>query len=207
MKIKLRNDSIEISGYVNAVGRESRPLQDRDGYFTETIQPGAFARALIRGGKRLMLLNHDKQRVIGEEGKNLELKEDAVGLYARATVSDPDIIDKARKNELRGWSFGFRPLRERSDERTGMRHRTVEEMELCEVSIIDRMMRPAYAATSVFTRDDSGDSPVEFRSMEMQDVDIDMPEESGEERAEKGDSAEIDYSKYLDVIKELKKAE
>ncbi len=66
MKVNIRADSVEITGYVNAVARESRVLRDKDGYFTETIKPGAFARALMRG-KREMLLNHDKERVIGKE--------------------------------------------------------------------------------------------------------------------------------------------
>ena len=46
MQIRIGNDGTEIEGYVNAVGRESRVMRDKDGYFTETIQPGAFARAL-----------------------------------------------------------------------------------------------------------------------------------------------------------------
>ena len=29
MRIEIRNDSVEIDGYVNAVGRDSRPLRDR----------------------------------------------------------------------------------------------------------------------------------------------------------------------------------
>lgn len=203
MKVKLRNDSVEIDGYVNAVGRESRPLRDKAGYFTETIQPGAFARALARGGKRQMLLNHNQQRVLGNEGENLHLKEDAVGLYARATVSDPEIIDKAKAGELRGWSFGFRPIKEQTDERSGMRHRTVEEMELTEVSIIDRRMRPAYIATSVFTRDESTDVEIEYRAMDFDDVET----AAAEERSEGEEIETIDYSKYTSIINELRKAE
>ena len=39
MQIRIGNDGTEIEGYVNAVGRESRVMRDKDGYFTETIQP------------------------------------------------------------------------------------------------------------------------------------------------------------------------
>ncbi len=194
MKVVLRSDSVEIDGYVNAVGRESRVLRDSDGYFTETIAPGAFARALARG-KRKMLLNHDEERVIGTEGENLELKEDAIGLHAHATVTDAEVIEKARKNELRGWSFGFYPVRQRFDEANGMRHRTVEDMELTEVSIIDTRKLPAYVATSVYTRDAGDDTQIEIRTMDLQDV------EMSEERAAE---PPIDYSYYRNAISELK---
>ena len=47
MKITLRTDSIEVEGYVNAVGRDSRMLMDENGYsFREQIDPGTFAKAL-----------------------------------------------------------------------------------------------------------------------------------------------------------------
>lgn len=82
-----------------------------------------------------------------------------MGLFARATVDDEEVVEKARRRELRGWSFGFVPIKERFDERDGMRHRTVEDMRLFEVSVIDQRKMPAYAATSVLTRDMDGDEP------------------------------------------------
>lgn len=199
MKVNIRADSVEISGYVNAVARESRVLRDKDGYFTETIKPGAFARALMRG-KRTMLLNHDKERVIGEEGKNLELKEDSIGLYARATVTDPEVIEKARKRELRGWSFGFRPLRQSKTDSGGMEHRSIDDMELTEVSIIDQRLLPCYSATSVFTRADDGSdaAPIEYRAMDFESI-----ETTEEERAEEKHEAP-DLSEYLGTIERLK---
>ena len=96
-----------------------------------------------------------------------------MGLFARATVDDEEVVEKARRRELRGWSFGFVPIKERFDERDGMRHRTVEDMRLFEVSVIDQRKMPAYAATSVLTRDMDGDEPpVEYRVMDMQDVEV-----------------------------------
>ena len=198
MKVEIRNDSVEIEGYVNAVGRESRPLRDADGYFTEIVEPGTFARALQRG-KREMLLDHDASRVIGKEGENLTLAEDNIGLYARATVTDPEVIEKAKRGELRGWSFGFVALKQRRAERDGMPLRTLEEIDLREVSLIDDKMRPAYVATSVHTRSEGGEE-VEFRAMEGETVTVAAAEDSddGEERGE------IDYQPYLDRIKALK---
>lgn len=55
-----------------------------------------------------MLLNHDNSRELGStRDGNLELHEDNIGLRAIATITDADVIEKARKGELRGWSFGF----------------------------------------------------------------------------------------------------
>ena len=50
MKIQIRSDSVEIEGYVNAVGRDSRPMRDRSTgeRFVEQIVPGVFTRALTR---------------------------------------------------------------------------------------------------------------------------------------------------------------
>lgn len=198
MKVEIRSDSVEIEGYVNAVGRESRPLRDADGYFTEIVEPGTFARALRRG-KRDMLLDHDAERVIGREGENLTLVEDNIGLHARATVTDPEVVEKAKRGELRGWSFGFVPLKQRRTERDGMPLRTLEEIDLREVSLIDDRMRPAYVATSVYTRSEGGEE-VEFRAMEGETVTV----TAAEEPDEGGERAEIDYQPYFDRIKALK---
>lgn len=198
MKVEIRSDSVEIEGYVNAVGRESRPLRDADGYFTEIVEPGTFARALQRG-KRDMLLDHDYGRVIGKEGENLTLVEDNIGLLARATVTDPEVIEKAKRGELRGWSFGFLVLKQRRAERDGMPLRTLEEIDLREVSLIDDRMTPAYVATSVHTRSEGGED-VEFRAMEGETVTVEVAEEPNEG----GQRAEIDYQPYLDRIKALK---
>lgn len=195
MQIRINSDSVEVSGYVNAVGRESRPLRDSDGYFVETIEPGAFARALTRG-HRQMLLNHESSRVLAEEGSNLELREDGVGLFAKATVTDPEVIEKARKRELRGWSFGFTPILKSEEDRDGMRHRTVTELELFEVSVIDQRKLPAYGATSVFTRD-AGDGPTDFRTMEFADP----------ETIEETDGDVADLSKYKEILDALEKEE
>ena len=195
MKIELRNESVEVSGYVNAVGRESRVLRDKDGYFTEIIEPGTFARALMRGS-RDMLLNHDGGRVLGHEGENLELREDAVGLYATATVTDPEVMEKARNGELRGWSFGFLPIRQRFEERGGMRLRILEDIDLREVSIIDGRLTPAYAATSVFTRAAEGADELECRMMEAQEVrTVDSTE---------APPPVIDYQPYRELIEGMR---
>ena len=58
MQIRIRADSVEIDGYVNAVERNSKPLWSRMGQFVERICAGAFAKALERNDNVEILLNH-----------------------------------------------------------------------------------------------------------------------------------------------------
>ena len=108
MQINIREDSVEIEGYVNAVERNSKPLLSRMGKFIERIKAGAFARALKRNDDVHVLLNHDWQRDLGSTKQgNLELAEDNIGLRARFTTSDKDVMEMAKRGDLVGWSFGF----------------------------------------------------------------------------------------------------
>lgn len=146
MRIQIRSDSVEIEGYVNAVGRDSRPMKDRSTgeRFVEQIVPGAFTRALTRNDVELWL-NHDQDRVLGSTKTNLELTEDSIGLKARAIVTDKEVIEKARSGKLRGWSFGFYDRDSRNEDvREGLKRRYVEDMDLKEVSIIDDRKLPCY---------------------------------------------------------------
>ena len=56
MQINIREDSVELEGYVNAVERNSKPLMSRMGKFIERIKKGAFARALKRNDDVHVLL-------------------------------------------------------------------------------------------------------------------------------------------------------
>ena len=192
MKLTIRNDTVEVSGYVNAVGRDSRPLRDADGYFVEQIEPGAFARSLaVR--KPVMLLNHDDERVLSTVEDGLVVREDAVGLYARAEISDEEVVEKARAGKLSGWSFGFTPVQQTEETKDGIRHRLVRNLDLIEVSLLDDTRTPAYIATSVMTRDDGPD--VEVREMEDATEVVD-------ERSEEAP----DLSAYTDAIERLERA-
>ena len=108
MEVNIRNDHVEIEGYVNAVERNSKPLSSRLGRFVERIDKGAFSDAIKRNSDIHVLLNHDWTRDLGSTSKgNLELEEDNIGLHARAQIYDKDVIEKARNRQLTGWSFGF----------------------------------------------------------------------------------------------------
>lgn len=197
MRIEIRGNQVVIDGYVNAVERESRVLPSSRGRFIEKIRAKTFERALRSAENVDLLFNHDKNRKLGSlNDGNLELFEDAIGLRAIATVTDEEIIRKAKNNELRGWSFGFidnKPNWE--DGVDGIARRTLEDIELLEVSILDKT--PAYIATSIEARGEE-ETVAENRSYENKTITVD--ESTEEERRDNP----INYSLYEKQIEILK---
>ena len=195
MRIEIRSDSVVIEGYVNAVGRDSRVMKDRKTgkRFVEQIRPGAFKRALEQNEVQL-LLNHDEARNLGSTETNLTLYEDSIGLKARAEITDAEVIEKAKKKKLRGWSFGFYE-RDASEEDAGngLERRFVEEMELREVSIIDERKIPCYEGTSLEMRAE-GKEIVKSEVVEVRDAYVDCISQKTEP---------VDYTKYEKRIREL----
>lgn len=200
MRIEIRNDSVLLDGYVNAVDRESKPIPSVRGRFVEKIQPGAFQRSLERRDNVDLLLNHDKNKKLGSTAEgNLELFEDSIGLRAICTVTDPEVIQKAKNKELRGWSFGFYAEKDRWEKsEEGLEKRTVEQLDLFEVTIVDNTRNPAYVATSIEMRDDK-EILNENRVTEFKAITID---ESNKEE----NRTDINYSKYEKEIEKLRKS-
>jgi HK97 family phage prohead protease len=191
MKIEIRADYAIIEGYVNAVGRDSRPLPTPRGRFLEQVVPKTFQKAIERAKNIELRFNH--QKVLGSTtGGNLELREDNIGLYAKATITDAEVIEKARKKELRGWSFGFVKNTDRWEtDPKGIERRYLEDIELREVSILDET--PAYIGTSIEMRGEN-ELVVEDRSIE----DISEVTEVQEQRTEP-----INYDLYEKQIQIL----
>lgn len=174
MRVEIRADkeSIRVSGYVNVVGRDSRVLRDASGGFIEQISPGAFGRALQSGQPVELRYNHRKTL----ESPDLQLREDQIGLWAQATVTDPEVIDAAERKELRGWSFGFVKQKDhwKTDE-NGTRRRFVDDLELREVSVLN--VTPAYIATSIEARGED-EILIEFRAEAELDGGVDYVRET-----------------------------
>lgn len=197
MKVEIRNDSVVLDGYVNAVGRDSRPIPSVKGPFIEQVMPKAFERALIKADNVDLLLNHNKDRKLGSinEG-NLQLFEDNIGLRAICTVSDAEVIEKAKNNQLRGWSFGFFVDKDQWEEKDGIQRRYLEELELNEVSILDNTRIPAYIATSIETRDGK-DVLAETREINFKAI----VEDKTEPKAEKRDNNLSCIQKEIEFLK------
>lgn len=152
MQIEVRSDgSLEVSGYVNAVDRYSKELYSERGKFIEKVLPETFNKALARADNVDMLLNHDVRcKLASTMNQTLELREDNIGLYAKAVIHDKEVIAEAQQGNLKGWSFGFRTLADSWEEEQPIAKRTLEDIELMEVSLLT--IEPAYIATSVQVR-------------------------------------------------------
>ena len=161
MRVEVRNDSVVISGYVNSVERWSKPLRGNlRGMmlrFIEKIKAGAFKNALKRNDNVKVLLNHNSDRELAntKDGTAI-LEEDNIGLRAEVTITDPEVVEKARNNKLVGWSFGFSSNSDEVSQKATIATRTVTDMDLVEVSILDDTKSPAYYGTSIETRSDDG---------------------------------------------------
>lgn len=219
MEIRIKDNAVEIEGYVNAVERASKPLWSRMGQFIERICKGAFGKALKRADDVRILLNHDEKRDLGgiKDG-NLELDEDAIGLHAKATITDADVVKKARNGELVGWSFGFFDKDVDVKYEDGLPLRMVKDLDLLEVSLLDRTKTPAYDGTLVAVRAD--EKNVYFGEQFEDEINIrELTEETAEEKAEETveetvkDEPEqetvraIDYSEWETLIEDMKKEE
>jgi HK97 family phage prohead protease len=205
MNIRVNKDSIEIDGYVNAVERLSKPLNDRLGKFVERIKCGAFKKALERADDVRILLNHDWTRDLGgiKDG-NLELSEDAIGLRAHAKITDEEIVKgvKSGKIKFRGWSFGFTDRDVEQGEENGLTVRNVKDLNLYEVSLIDRTHSPAYDGTLVAVRSADDSERVNISDVTESTINLRVEEEqpTDDNHAEKA----IDYTEYKKLIEEMK---
>lgn len=201
MQITIRADSVELEGYVNSIERKSKPLWSRIGQFVERICKGAFKRALERNDNVRIMLNHTKD-IGGQKDGNLELYEDAIGLHARATITDPEVVQIARDGNLVGWSFGFydREVEQKRDE-NGYPLRDVIDLDLEEVSILDNRTTPAYDGTLVSVRSD--DKSIYFGESFADEIRLrkeDVPKQ--QETVDLKDKHHEEYKKLLEEMKE-----
>lgn len=231
MKVKIRADSVEIEGYVNAIERASKPLMSRIGRFIERICTGAFKKALSRAEDVHILLNHDWNRDLGSiKQGNLELEEDNIGLHARATITDPEVIEDARRGNLVGWSFGFKDRDVENATEDGLPLRKVRDLDLFEVSLLNRKMTPAYNGTLVTTRSAEGEEDFQFRGEPLMVDEVEIETENTVKNSEENERAteestaesesqepkdgdvekpvekngKIDYNEYRKIIKDMK---
>ena len=213
MKVSIRADSVLIEGYVNAIERDSKPLMSRIGQFIERICKGAFSKALKRNDDVHVLLNHDWNRDLGSTKQgNLELKEDNIGLHARAVITDSDVVQKARQGDLVGWSFGFQDREVEQGMEKGLPLRSVKDLDLFEVSILDRTKSPAYDGTLIMARSEDDTQFYGEAFLDELEIREEQTEETEEIRNENQPQLEehpeaiktIDYSKYEEMISQMK---
>lgn len=190
----------------------------RIGQFIERICKGAFKKAIERNDNVRILLNHNWCRDLGgTKDGNLELYEDNIGLHARATITDRDVIDKAREGSLIGWSFGFKDREVENSVEQGVPIRDVRDLDLYEVSILDSTREPAYEGTLISVRseedyqyhgepllDQPHAGPEPQRSWDEEDSCLECELTTKPSEPGKAGVKKVDYSKYENLLKEMK---
>ena len=196
MQLEIRNDSVFIHGYVNAVERLSKPIREtlhgRVRTFLERIKAGVFRNALKKNDNVLVLLNHDETRVLAStKDGNATLTEDNIGLRAEITITDKEVVQKAREGKLSGWSFGFIANDDEITSEGNEEIRTVTDMELLEVSILDDTKAPAYYGTSIETREGGA---------RMKEIRADAFEQTEEQTTEQTEQQTISIEELADLV-------
>ena len=215
MIVRVKGDTVHIEGYVNAVERLSKKLCDRFGEFMERIKAGAFGRALKRNPNVRILLNHDYNRDLGGTDSNLRLEEDSIGLRAVADITDKQVAEDARNGNLVGWSFGFCDVENgvyRTEEE-GLPVRNVRDLDLFEVSLLNREAVPAYDGTLVSVRSLEGDTlhvgdsvedTAEVEVIEEEQPEIETRAEEVKDNEHADENGAVDYTQYKELIAEMK---
>lgn len=118
------------------------------GWFREVVQPGAFAKAILRDDIRA-LINHDRGLVLGRnKAGTLRMTEDARGLRCEIDVPDTqyarDLMVSMDRRDITQMSFGFEAIVETWDDSGETPLRTLVEVGLFDVSVVTY---PAYEDT------------------------------------------------------------
>jgi HK97 family phage prohead protease len=169
MKVEVREDKVVITGYVNAVERFSKPIREKlkgkVRIFIERIKSGVFRTALKRNDDVKVLLNHNHNRILATtKDGSAKLEEDNIGLRAEVTITDKEVVEKAKNNQLVGWSFGFYANSDEIGQDGDNETRTVTDLDLIEVSILDDTKSPAYYGTSIEARSEN-EKVLEYRTI------------------------------------------
>ncbi len=193
MQIEIRADnSVKISGYVNAVERESRPVMTPKGKVIEKVESGVFRRALEKGENIPMTVDHEASRMVAQTSDDtLILQEDAIGLRAEAEIKDEEVVTAAKAGKIKGWSFGMRQVKDSIEERKEqlpLRH--IRDMILDHITLVIHK-NPVYSATSVEVRANG---------------EVDVEERAGVplEIKTKAEGKKQDYSTWEERIQKLK---
>ena len=151
-----------ITGYA-AVFNSKTTIGD---WFTEIIEPGAFARSLSENGDIRALFNHNWDNVLGRtKSGTLRLEEDNRGLKFEIELPNTsvarDLAESMSRGDINQCSFGFWITEETWDYSIEPASRTIHEVELYEISVVSI---PAYDDTEAsLVRSKEIDKEVEKR--------------------------------------------
>lgn len=133
------SDSVEFGGY-------GKP-------WVERIKPGAFSRSLTENSDVKALWSHRDDAVMGRTPATLSIEEDGSGLKVEIRLIDTtlnrDVLASVRGGLVDAMSFGFIPKKVTWEEGETRDTRTLEDVDLFEVSAV---AWPAYPNSSISAR-------------------------------------------------------
>ncbi|OXS67514.1 peptidase U35 [Lysinibacillus sp. KCTC 33748] len=162
------SESNVIEGYAAVFNSPT----DIGGTFTEVIEPGAFAEAIVSNEDIRALFNHDWNNVLGRtKSGTLRLSEDAKGLKFEVDLPNTtlarDLSESLKRGDISQCSFGFIPTGESWDWEPEIPVRTINSVELHEISVVSI---PAYEDTEVSLRSKEANKSIETRLKLIQKI-------------------------------------
>ena len=159
LELRADNDDLpdgvvgRLRGYASVFERDSAEFSGWEKPWVERVAKGAFTRTLSEKRDQVALHSHDDGRPLAKRGKGLELSEDAHGLAVEIDLPDTndgrDLLAQVKRGLIDAMSFGFRVIKESIEKGEARDVRTLDEVELHEVSAV---LFPAYPDTSLAVR-------------------------------------------------------
>lgn len=181
-QINSNNDELVVEGLVNKTESLSHVL-GKHKKFREKIRKGAFQEAINESRRIDFLAEHRQDFLLATtENNSLELWEDDEGLKMRAKIAPTsygkDFYTLMSEKLISHMSFGFRVLKDSwKSGIDGIYERTVDKLELKEVSVV---RNPAYPA-----------SAISARGIELVE-DVEIPDEVRSEEEKKVEEVEVE---------------
>jgi HK97 family phage prohead protease len=142
-----------LTGYAAVFNSDSVRFEGWQRDWVERIAPGAFKRSLTDNPDVVALWSHDSSTPVARTPTTLALSEDERGLSVSISLVDTstnrDLVANVRAGIIDAMSFGFAPKKTSWEEKDGFDLRTLEDVDLFEVSPV---VWPAYPETSIGIR-------------------------------------------------------
>ncbi len=137
------DEKLEIVCKVNNY-KLSKKLRGKNGKFREQIPREVWQRAIDKNRDIKFYYNH---KPYFELAKTIELRAEEDGIYLYATLKENErgLYQAIKDGLIKGMSFGFSSLKDNFNKVGYFIQRTIEDMEVFEVSILD--VEPAYFGT------------------------------------------------------------
>ena len=198
VELRVNEDGTSVLfGYAAVFPDGTEKSAYRYGSVTETITPGAFARALRDKQDVRALFNHDSGNLLGRiSSGTLRLVEDQTGLRYEIDMPDTTLAKDVRalveRGDLTGSSFAFRIKSEtwkRDDNNPNCYRREINDVDLIDVGPVTF---PAYAGTQAAMRSEEIDAlEAEAKAaIESEAQGDNQARSEGEEEARRSEEAE-----------------